>query len=230
MPGFIPFIFVGFVLLVIVAGVLGYYQRKARREALTALAASKGLHFDPERRHGLDEQFAAFDCLRQGSNRYAYNRLTGRWNGREILAFDYHYETHSTDSKGRRKTNHHHFSAVILASDVPLKPLLIRPEGFFDRIKGFFGFDDIDFESAEFSKQFYVKAPDRRWAYDVIHARAMQFLLDSPRYTIQFDRRHVLVRHSGRLQAEQFPSAIVVVEGLLDQLPEYVLQQQRQLD
>ena len=41
----------------------------------------------------------------------------------------------------------------------------------------FFGHDDIDFESAEFSRNFYVKSSDRKWAFDILHARAMEFLL-----------------------------------------------------
>jgi len=118
--------------------------------------------------------------------------MEGTWSDRHLLAFDYHYETHSTDSKGHRRTNHHHFSAVILASALPLKPLFIRAEGFFDKLTEFVGFDDIDFESAEFSRKFYVKAKDRRWAYDVIHARTMEFLLSMPRFTIQFDRNNVI--------------------------------------
>ena len=49
----------------------------------------------------------------------------------------------------------------------------------------FFGFDDIDFESDEFSREFCVKAADRRWAFDVIHQATMEFLLAAPRFTIE---------------------------------------------
>ncbi|MCZ6810529.1 MAG: hypothetical protein O7D97_00875, partial [Planctomycetota bacterium] len=68
--------------------------------------------------------------------------------------------------------------------------LLIRREGMFDKLAGAFGFDDIDFESAEFSKRFYVKSPDKRFAYDVIHPRMMEFLLggDPPTVDIEAGR------------------------------------------
>jgi hypothetical protein len=169
----------------------------------------------------LDEQFHGFDCLRRGRSRYGYNRISGEWNGREILGFDYHYVTGS----GKNQQTHR-FSAVILQSRVPLKPLYLRPEGFFDKVTEFFGLDDIDFESAEFSRQFYVKSPDRRWAYDVIHQRAMEFLLQMPRFSIKFDLMHIAAWRDKRFRPQEFEQAASVISGLLDRLPEYVLRQQ----
>ena len=205
----------------------GNVQRRKRREALAAWAMQQGLSFTAERDHGVEDRYPEFKALRQGSNRYAFNIMQGTWRERGFLGFDYHYETQSTDSKGNSSTHHHQFSAVIVSSDVPLKPLLIRPEGFFDRIGSFFGFDDIDFESAEFSKRFFVKAEDRRWAYDVIHARTMDFLLSAPRYTIQFDRGHVIASDDRTFDPGQFEAAAGVVHGVLDALPDYVVEQQR---
>lgn len=196
-----------------------------RRNELEAWAAGKGLRFDASRDSAFDERFADFSCLRQGSNRYAYSLMRGDWNGRAFLGFDYHYETYSHDKHGR-KTHHHRFSAVILDSPLPLRPLFIRPEGFFDKVTEFFGYDDIDFESAEFSRCFYVKSPDKRWAYDVLHQRAMQFLLDRPRFTLQFDSAHVIAYRGSCFGAPDFQAAADTIAGLLDAMPEYL---QRQL-
>jgi len=214
------------IVVVIVAIIYGHYAAKKRREALRAWAQSRSLRFDQTRDHSVEDIFPQFNCLHEGSNRYAENRMFGHYSGREFLGFDYHYETHSTDSKGRRQTHHHHFSAVILGSKVPLKPLFIRPEGFFDKVKEFFGFDDIDFESAEFSRKFYVKARDRRWAYDVIHQRTMEFLLGSPEFTIEFGAGRVIAYRSGRFGATEFEQAAEVICGILDRLPDYLVRQQ----
>lgn len=219
------FIVVVVIALVIAVIVFGAYQTAQRRKELATWAASKGLKYRQTKDRSFDDRFPKFDSLRQGSGRYAYDIMEGDWSGRHLLAFDYHYETHSTDSKGRRKTHHHHFSAVILSSDVPLKALFIRPEGFFDKVGAFIGFDDIDFESAEFSREFFVKAENRRWAYDVIHARTMEFLLDNPRFRIQFDRKNVIANQSSRFSPHEFETAIGVVEGILDRLPDYLLKQ-----
>jgi hypothetical protein len=64
--------------------------------------------------------------------------------------------------------------------------LFIRRENLFDKVAGFLGFDDIDFESAEFSDRFIVKSRDKRFAYDVLHPRMMEFLLDGAPPTVEF--------------------------------------------
>jgi hypothetical protein len=198
-----------------------HYVAGKRRKELDAWAVSHALHFDPSRDYGLDGQFPNFDCLQRGGGRYAYNRISGSWHGYGFLGFDYHYETYSYTKHGRR-THHHHFSAVILHSPVPLKPLFIRPEGILDKITEFLGFDDIDFESTEFSRRFYVKSPDKRWAYDVIHQRTMEFLLASPTFCIAFDRQHVIAYRDELFTPQEFEAAARVLQGLLDRLPEYV--------
>jgi len=201
------------------------YASAQRRKELAAWAASKGLHFDPSRDYQLDERFPTFSCLRRGSGRYAFNRMSGVWQGHEFLGFDYHYETHSTDAKGHRRTHHHHFSAVVLSSPVPLKTLFLRPEGFLDKITEFLGFDDIDFESTEFSENFYVKAPDKRWAYDVLHQRTMEFLLNSPRFSIHLDGDWGIAYRSSRFSAEEFGAAAEVLRGIFERLPRYLTEE-----
>jgi hypothetical protein len=204
-----------------------YYAAQKRRQGLQQWAESQGLTFDPGRDRGFDERFPAFGCLRQGSNRYAYNLMAGRWRDYAFLGFDYHYETYSHDSKGRRQTHHHRFSAVVLGSPVPLKPLFIRPEGFFDRITEFLGFDDIDFESIEFSRAFYVKSPEKRWAYNVLHPRTMDFLLKSPRFTLQFDEGCAIAYRSSQFALHEFEAAAEVLRGILERLPRYLAEESR---
>lgn len=219
-------IFVLGVAAVVVIGIMGILSARRRRQELSAWALAKGFLFSPGKVHGTDARYGDFTCLRKGSNRYAYNIIEGEWSGRKLLCFDYHYETHSSSGKHGRQTHHHHFSALVIESNVPLKPLLLRPEGFFDRVKEFFGFDDIDFESAEFSRKFYVAAEDRKWAYDVLHARAMQFLLEMPRFLIQFSRHQVIAYRTSRFKVPDFEAAALTVCGLLGQLPEYLVRQQ----
>ncbi len=224
----------GFMTLVVLALVLvvamvifGHLAAKKRREALAAWARGHGLGFDPERDSGMDNRYPAFECLQEGSRRYAFNVMSGAYRGRELVAFDYHYATRSTGSRGRRKTHHHYFSAAIVSPGFVVRPLFLRPEGFFDKVKAAFGYDDIDFESAEFSKRFFVKSPDRRWAYDVIHARTMEFLLAAPRHSLEFHDRSIIVWNKTRWDLPQLEAAIGVIHGVLDRLPAYVVDQQR---
>lgn len=228
MESLFPLLVPVFILAVVGLMIYSFYAAAQRRKALLAWAQANNLRFDPSKHYDFDARYPAFNCLRQGHRQYAYNLLTGSLLGRPFTGFDYHYETYSTDKDGKRQTHHHYFSAAVLGTQIPLKPLLIRPEGFFDKVTEFFGYDDIDFESAEFSKRFYVKAEDKRWAYDVLHARAMQFLLDAPHFTLQFAHDGVIIYRSSTFNIEDFQTAAQVVDGLLDQLPEYLVKQQRE--
>jgi hypothetical protein len=217
-------IFTWFVLgALAVAGlaVYAYIKREQRRDALAGWARSHGLSFNEEHDHSIEYRFGNFDCLQEGHDRYAYNVITGDWRGRKLTAFDYHYETGSGDDETT-----HRISAVVLQAPCPLKPLAIRPERFFDRVSAFFGFDDIDFESAEFSREFYVKATDRKWAYDVIHARMMEYLLAAPRYFVQFGPIHVIAWADRTFEPNEFHRAAEFIRGLLDRLPEYLIRKQ----
>ena len=209
-----------FLLAFVVVGVAVWFNAK-RRKDLSSWAAAKGWSFASTRIRHFDDEHGEFPCLRRGHSRYAYNVSKGTEGGRTVVAFDYHYAT------GSGKHRHdYRFSGVLLGSHVLLKPLYIRPENFFDKVSEFFGVDDIDFESAAFSRAFHVKGPDKRWAYDVIHQRTMAFLLSMPVFSIQFGRRSVLVWQNRKLSPQLFDQAIAVAAGVLDRLPNYVLRQQ----
>jgi len=120
MPGFI------IVLICIVGAIIwGIHAGKKRREAMDLLADTLGLQFSSERNYQMAERYAFLDKLAQGSNRYAYNIMRGDFQGQDIAAFDYHYETHSTDSKGRQQIHHHHFSFFILTMEKQFPELTI---------------------------------------------------------------------------------------------------------
>ncbi|HUT59219.1 MAG TPA: hypothetical protein VNA25_15325 [Phycisphaerae bacterium] len=216
-----PLFIVLVAILIIGIAVSGWYAAQRRKKALWAWASARGLRFDADHRGNLDARFPEFDCLGKGRDRYGYNVMSGDWQGREFLGFDYHYVTGS----GKNRSTHR-FSAVILKSPVPLEPLFIRPEGLFDKVTEFFGYDDIDFESAEFSRRFYVKARNKRWAYDVIHPRTMELLLSSPACTIKFGLVHVMAYRLSRFRLQDFEAAAELIRGILDGLPDYVVRQQ----
>ncbi|MEX0678858.1 MAG: hypothetical protein WD063_17405 [Pirellulales bacterium] len=211
--------------LVAALAIYQYYRTQQRKKDLMALAARHGWRFEPGKDSNMEARFAVFSCLQQGANRYAYNILEGEFQKRGICAFDYHYETYTTNSKGHRQTHHHHFSAVVVDTHLPLKPLVIRPEGFFDKIGEFLGMDDIDFESNQFSREFHVTSPDRRWAFDVIHQATMEFLLAAPRFTIELAGPRVTAYRSNCFDPDEFEQAVQVASGIIDRLPNYLLRE-----
>ncbi|MGC3966503.1 MAG: hypothetical protein QM775_03785 [Pirellulales bacterium] len=227
LESFIPFIFVGFIALFGVLAYWGYKQNQKRLAALREWAAAQGFSFVETEDWDTENRFADFDCFKQGSRRYGYNFLQGRYRDFPATAFEYHYETYSKDKDGKQETHHHYFSAVILETGLPLKPLWIRPEGFFDRIGEFLGFDDIDFESAEFSRKFHVSAQDRRWAFDVLHQQAMEYLLTAPRLTLEMQHGRIMARGDGCFDAVGYEGAMETATKLIEMLPNSVRRELR---
>jgi len=206
---------------IILLAIYSHKKEKERRESLRAYAQQHGLYFDPEKVRGFSDRYSQLGILQRGSNRYAYNILAGEWQGREMTTFDYHYQTQSTDSKGRTQTHHHHLSVAVVESEFPLRQMSIRPEGIFDKVKAAFGWDDLDFESAEFSKRFHVSADDRRWAYDVITPRTMEFLLSCPNRELYFQGRQLAVSSNRRLDPDEVEGLLNMAKTLLDGVPEF---------
>lgn len=216
------------VVLIAVGAYLGHLQAKKRREALAQLARELGWRFDPSRDTFHDDEYAHFEIFRKGHSRYAFNTLTGTMqiNGRPHPAKmgDYHYKVTSGSGKNRR-TRTYRFSYLIVQLPFAGVPdLLIRREGIFDKMAGVIGFDDIDFESAEFSRKFFVKSSDKRFAYDVVHPRMMEFLLASPPPAIDLEHGRCCVSDGQRRwKPEQFNSMLSWIAQFIDLWPEHVL-------
>jgi len=227
-----------FVLIIIaaIAAAIGFAiwnsrMKDKRRKELAGWAQANGLKFLPDKDHSVWMRYQPFKCLQRGEDRYAYNIMLGTAGQRVTCGFDYHYETHSTNSKGQRQTHHHYLSALVVDAGLPLKPLFIRPEGLLDKVTEFVGIDDIDFESAEFSQKFFVKSTDRRWAYDVLHQKTMELMLAYPRFHIDFQGSQVMAYYDNKtFTLGEFGSALKVVTGILDYLPESVVRELKGID
>ena len=138
------------------------------------------------------------------------------------MHFDYHYETRSTDSKGRRKTHHHYFSFFILRLGRSFPELLISPEGFFSKIAQFFGYDDIDFESAEFSRKFVVRSPDKKFAYDFCNARMIEYLLDNRDLQVEVEHDSLALFFGSCLPADAIHPNFERLIQVRELIPDYL--------
>ena len=217
-----PLIIVGFIALIVVLGILGYISAAKRRDAMAALAARLGLRFDPSKSWDIAQRYRFLDKLRSGSNRYAFNILSGSYQGNDVSLFDYHYETHSTDSKGHRQTHHHYFSFFILHLPASFPELIIGSEGFFSKIAQALGYDDIDFESHEFSRKFCVRSADKKFAYDVCNARMIEYLLSNTDLTIEIEADALAISFGSRLTPQIIEANLNRLVALRSLMPEYV--------
>ncbi|MSU59850.1 MAG: hypothetical protein EXS35_17070 [Pedosphaera sp.] len=207
----------------IIAGIIwSALAAKKRREELSTLAARLNLRFSEADNEAIAGRFEFLDALAQGSNRYAFNVLAGQYQNNEVLVFDFHYETHSTDSKGNQQTNHHYFSFFILKLPQRFPELRITKEGFLSKIAQAFGYDDIDFESAEFSRKFCVRSKDKKFAYDVCNAQMMEFFLGNPDLSIEVERDSLALAFDSTLSAAEIEMNLQRLLEIRARLPEYL--------
>jgi len=219
-------IFVAFAALIIIGAIYSYKQQKARRSTLSQIAARHGWSFDPSNDDSHDSRFSQFSIFTSGHWRYAYNTTRGslKISDRDwpLQYGDYHYQTKQSNGK-HSSTQTHLLSYVIVESPYLGAPdLFIRGEGFFDRIASAIGFDDIDFESDEFSRKFIVKSSDKRFAYDVISPQMMEFMLRTTPPTVDFQRGVCCLYHGGTLEADDFAATIQWAVEFFEHWPRHV--------
>ncbi len=208
------------IILIIIAGlwVLYYLANRQRKRELAALSASWGFSWNDYDPLGIDTAYQGFAAVNRGHDRYAYNVFYGDRSGRNTICFDYHYRTGSGKSEST-----HYFSGALVCHGYPFPYLLVRPEGIFDKLAEFVGLDDIDFESAEFSRTFYVKSNNKKFAYDFFHARAMEYMLSHDRhFSMEFKGDTLLITDDRTWSAKEYEAAVLQVEGLLDLMPEFL--------
>jgi hypothetical protein len=217
------------VLLFIGIAVASYLAAKKRREALAALAAQRGWQY-AERD---DRWCQAFDGapFGLGHNRKATNVLTGQYDGRPFVCFDYVYYTTetSTDSQGHTTTHEqsHSFGVTGLDMGAAFPPLEVTPEGMIGRFIGRLTNRDIELESEDFNRAFTVTCPDRKFASDVLHPRMMEYLLTHRDQAFRFDHAWILNVDSGSAKIEEIEPRLAMVDGIVDQIPEFVWKEVR---
>jgi hypothetical protein len=216
------FIFILFAAIVIAAIIYGSIAARKRQEELAALALRLGLRFQADNDRALADRFEFLNALAQGSNRYAFNIVSGIYQSHEVLVFDYHYETHSTDSKGNQQTHHHYFSFFILMLPQSFPELRITREGLLSKIAQAFGYDDIDLDSAEFSRAFCVRSKDKKFAYDVCNGQMMEYLLANRDLSIEIEDRALALAFGKRLSAGEIESNLRRLIEIRSRLPEYL--------
>ena len=222
-----PVVIIGAIILFAVGAYFGWKAEMKRREELAALAAEMGFSFDHEKDSSHDDRYAQFEIFRRGHSRVAFNTMQGQidllGSSCDAILGDFRYRVTRNSGKSSSTTTYR-FSYLIVHLPWDCPPLLIRPEGIFDKVAGAFGFDDIDFESEEFSRRFYVKSPDKRFAYDVLHPRMMEFMLASAPPMIDLEDGAVcLSGGKKRWSVEVFRERIRLLEKFCELWPRHLL-------
>lgn len=217
-----PYILIGVALLalLVLAGYLGYRAAKKRRELFAQFAQSHGWTWVAEDDTWVDRWSGPpFD---QGDHRRAKNVLQGQRDGRPIAAFDYSYQTHSTDSKGNRTTSTHRYAVCAVGMPTQLPRLEVTHENVLTRAGRALGFADIELESEDFNRKFRVSCPDRKFATDVLHPRQMDMLLQKGVVAWRMEGSDLLCWDDGQHSPAQVLERLSLLDDILDGIPSFV--------
>jgi len=200
----------------------GYRWTEARKGELAAVAQRMGLNFDPSKRRTFHNHFG-HDLFGRGHSRVAFNTITGvrRLAGHDVpvVMGDYRYVT----GHGKHRKVHRLSYAIFRIPWLGTPKLVVRKEHMGDRLVGALGFDDIDFESEAFSRAFFVKSPDKRFAYDVIHPRMMEYLMRVRPPNLEIVGDACLLREGwGYWSPDRFRKMPTWFENFLELWPEHL--------
>ncbi len=210
-------------LAVVVVGAFVYFgwlSAKKRRELFQQFAASNSWTWTPR-----DDSFSARfpgSPFGDGDSRKAQNVLQGEHRGRPMVAFDYSYQTHSTDGEGRRQTTTHRYAVCAFSLPAWLTKVELVPEGLLGRVGTALGMQDIEFESEDFNRRFRVRADNPKLAYDVLPPRTMEALLTRPALHLRLLGADALCWESGSHSPADLLARLDTLAVLLDGIPDFV--------
>ncbi len=167
----------------------------------------------------LCRMLASFSPLDRGYSKVVTNAATGETSVGTLYMFDYKVTTGSKDDS---ETNDYgivafrvpyHFSKIVI-SPADVASLLL---------KGLVR-DRVEFESDEFNRQYIVETENRKFAFDILHAQAMSYLLALPRLYWQFNGPYIVLVQDGPFELSTVGQLIPTVQKFIELIPDYVRQ------
>lgn len=215
------------VIVVIAAVAYDFYRRRRRRLAMKRFADALEWVYQQGPVRDFDANYS-HPAFHEGHGHRARNVIRGRVPtlrelSTTVVLGDYEFTTGSGDD-----TQTHRFSFLVFELPLVMLPgLTVRHEWFGDRIAAALGFDDIDFESDEFNRRFVVKSANKRFAYDIVHPRMMEFMLGTrpPRLELRDDVLLVWHSQDAKWSPDEFRKQLAWSREFLGLWPEFVIEQ-----
>lgn len=191
-----------------------------RRSKLTEFAARYGFRYSPYTRQH-HERYAGVAYFNRGDrrSRRSANLVWGRREGIDWAVFDYWNNSEGCETNPRGGFG-------VVAANLPgsFPMTRIRQGSSLDKIASLAGMSDIRFESDEFGRKYHVTSADRKFAYDLIHPRMMEYLLSAPAVDWQLGGHTILTVRPSRYPSDELLGAMRLIEGFIERIPHYVRQ------
>lgn len=206
------------VMAVVMAIMLGIslYMTKLKREKWQAWAKSVHWSYQGELKNNLARSLRG-GPFGTGKSRSLSHVVQGRCNGLPATSLHYSYSTGSGDD---RTTYHYHVLRLTIGgAKFPLTEL--SHENWATRL-----FEDIQFEDAEFNRQWRVTGSSRHFAHRLIHPRAMEWLKSypfPPFTTLWLEENAVWIAKRGYLQPHELAPYFETLCAFAHQMPRFLL-------
>jgi hypothetical protein len=155
----------------------------------------------------------------EGRNRRACSVVSGEHRGRKLRAFEYAY-----DSGGGESAQRVCHTVVVVNLPGASPTLEVTLEHARRQLPGPVGVHDLELGSERFNVRFRVRTDDDRFAYDVLHPRTMEWMLDDPRataFSVRFDGAALICWEPGALDVGRLLAMIDYACDHLDRVPDY---------
>src|ERR1700722_18298470 len=157
-------LFVLFLIVVVVVGVVAYFAGRQRIRDIAAFAAAHGLTVIG---NDWDLGDCGFSLFHAGNRRYWHNVLRGQWNNLPVTYCDYAYVV--SDGKNQNTVS---FSNVIATLGAPMVQVTVSPRSAIGALaEKSVGAPGIRFESIDFNDRFDVQSSDGAFAVELIDAQ-----------------------------------------------------------
>ena len=200
--------------------ILEYLRMARRRKAMRSLAEQLGYDFKPDHDANLAANYHFLNHMEKGSNRFALNVITGHTpSGHLIRIFDNHYEG-ITLLEDFNKHCYHTVFTIALPDAMP--ELTVAPQGIISKAADLIGWENINFESYEFSKRYRVQSKDKKFAYDFCNAQMMDYLLNQADLVIEVENHVLCIVHNGLLREDLIPKHHEHILNIHRLMPNYL--------
>jgi hypothetical protein len=192
-----------------------HVAEKKRAEELQRLADELAFEYLPQGDPSLFQSLGKFQLFSQGRSKRLWNLLRGTTNDLEVAIFDYRYVTGS----GKHSHTWNHTVISFRFTGQPLPHFSLRPENFADKIGGWFGYQDIDFEThPAFSKQYLLRGASEAAIRALFTGDVLNYFEQKPGLTTEASENTLLFyRHSALLKPQEVRSFMEQGFGVLSQ-------------
>ncbi len=190
---------------------------------MAALAASLGCEFTGAPEPGIPYQM--FPVFVQAQGWWSHNTIRGVWTcgGRPypVRMGDYQHQNQDGTWDNTALVNY----IVVQLPFRAVPDLVIRHKGPTDRLARALGFAPITFESEEFGRKFVVGCTDRKFAYAVVTAKMMEFLLSSDGPEVEIRDGRCCIASAAYWPATVFRARLAWLERFIKLWPSYLLEE-----